>query len=143
MRRSLALLALVLLVAGLGITASGADFTSGSATPGNSFSAAADFNTVAVTATDPGANLHGTIALAATATSERGIANVLYQTAPAGTSTWTDACVAASAPFSCSFDTTAVADGLRDVRAVATDQGGYQRTSATIAARRIVAEVFW
>src|SRR4051812_34076982 len=137
MRRSLALLALVLLVAGFGISASGADFTGASATPGNSFSTAADFNTVAVTATDPGANLRGTVTLAATATSERGIATVRYQTAPAGTTTWTDACVASSAPFSCSFDTTAVADGVRDVRAIATDQAGYAKTSATIAARRI------
>jgi chitinase len=137
MRRSLALLALVLLVAGAGITASGADFTGASASPANSFATAADFNTVAVTATDPGANLHGTVTLAATATSERGIATVRYQTAPTGTSTWTDACLASSAPFSCSFDTTAVADGVRDVRAIATDQGGYTKTSATIASRRI------
>jgi hypothetical protein len=137
MRRSLACLALVLLAAGFGITASGADFTGGSASPSNAFGTAADFNTVAVTATDPGANLQGTVTLASTATSERGIATVRYQTAPAGSGTWTDACVASSAPFSCSFDTTTVADGLRDVRAVATDQGGYQMTSATIASRRI------
>ena len=137
MRHSLALLALVLLVAGFGITASGADFTSGSASPGNAFTSAADFNTVAVTATDPGAILRGTVTLAATASSERGIATVRYQTAPAGTSTWTDACTASSAPFSCDFDTTTVADGLRDARAVATDQAGYQTTSATIASRRI------
>src|SRR6185312_2564862 len=65
------------------------------------------------------------------------IATVRYQTAPAGTSTWTDACTASSAPFSCSFDTTAAADGLRDVRAIATDTAGYQRTSATIASRRV------
>jgi chitinase len=137
MRRSLACLALVLLVAGFGITASGADFTGGSASPANAFGTAADFNTVAVTLSDPGAALHGTVTLAATATSERGIATVRYQTAPAGGSTWADACVASAAPFSCGFDTTAVADGLLDVRAIATDQAGYQRTSATIAARRI------
>jgi chitinase len=137
MRRSLACLALVLLAAGFGITASGADFTGGSASPSNAFGTAADFNTVAVTASDPGAHLSGTVTLASTATSERGIATVRYQTAPAGSGTWTDACVASSAPFSCGFDTTAVADGLRDVRAIATDQGGYQKTSATIAARRV------
>jgi chitinase len=136
-RRSLALLALVLLVAGVGIKASGADFTAASASPGNSFATAADFNTVAVTLTDPGATLHGSVALAATATSERGIATVRYQTSPAGAGTWTDACVASSAPFSCSFDTTGVADGLRDVRAIATDTAGYAKTSATIASRRV------
>jgi hypothetical protein len=136
-RRSLALLALVLLAAGVGVTASGADFTSASRSPGNAFSTAADFNTVTVTLTDPGATMHGTVTLAATATSERGIATVRYQTSPAGAGTWTDACVASAAPFSCAFDTTAVADGLRDVRAVATDQAGYQKTSAAIASRRV------
>jgi chitinase len=136
-RRSLACLALVLLVAGFGITASGADFTGASASPGNSFAAAADFNTVAVTMTDPGAQLHGTVSLAATATSERGIATVRYQTSPAGSGTWTDACVAAAAPFACNFDTAGVADGVRDLRAIAVDQAGYQQTSAVIAARRI------
>lgn len=137
MRRSLALLALVLLVLGAGITASGADFTGGSASPGNAFAAAADFNTVAATMTDPGTPLRSTVTLASTASSERGIATVRYQTAPAGTSTWTDACTGSSAPFSCSFDSTAVTDGLRDVRAIATDTAGYTRTSATVASRRI------
>jgi chitinase len=136
-RRSLSCLALVLLAAGVGVTASGADFTAASPSPGNSFAAAADFNTVAVTLTDPGATLHGTVSLAATATSERGIATVRYQTSPAGAGTWTDACVASSAPFSCSFDTTAVADGLRDVRAIATDQAGYAKTSAVVSSRRV------
>jgi hypothetical protein len=136
-RRSLACLALVLLAAGFGVTASGADFTVASSSPGNSFGAAADFNTVAVTLTDPGASLHGAVSLAAAAASERGIATVRYQTSPAGAGTWTDACVGSVAPFSCSFDTTAVADGLRDLRAIATDQAGYQQTSAVIASRRV------
>jgi hypothetical protein len=136
-RRSLALLALVLLALGAGVTASGADFLQASASPGNSFATAADFNTVAITVDDPGTPLRGTVSLTSTATSERGIANVRYQTSPAGAGTWTDACVGSSAPFSCTFDTTGVADGLRDVRAVATDTAGYQRTSATIASRRV------
>ena len=137
MRRSLALLALVLLALGAGITASGADFTHASASPGNSFAAAADFDTVAVTLNDPGTPLRGTVSLSSTATSERGIATVRYQTSPAGAGTWTDACTGSTAPFSCTFDTSGVADGLRDVRAIATDTAGYQRTSATIASRRV------
>jgi hypothetical protein len=136
-RLALALLALVLLAAGIGVTASGADFTAASKSPANTFATAADFNTVAVTMTDPGATLHGTVALASTATSERGIATVRYQSSPAGAGTWTDACVASSSPYSCSFDTTTVADGLRDLRAIATDQAGYAKTSAVIASRRI------
>ncbi len=90
-----------------------------------------------MTVTDPGSPLRSSVTLASTAGSERGIATVRYQTAPAGTSTWTDACTASSAPLSCSFDTTAVADGLRDVRAIATDTAGYTRTSATVASRRV------
>jgi Bacterial Ig domain len=136
-RRSLACLALVLLAAGFGVTRSGADFTAGSSSPGNAFAAAADFNTVAVSLTDPGALLRGSVTLAATADSERGLAGVRYQTSPAGAGTWTDACVAASAPWSCAWDTTGVTDGLRDVRAVATDSAGYQRTSPVISARRV------
>jgi chitinase len=136
-RRSLALLALVLLALGAGITASGADFTHASASPGNSFTTAADFNTVAITLNDPGTPLRGTVSLTSTSSSERGIASVRYQTSPAGAGTWTDACTGSTAPFSCNFDTTGVADGLRDVRAIATDTAGYQRTSATIASRRV------
>jgi hypothetical protein len=137
MRLRLALLALVLLAAGIGVTTSGADFTAASKSPGNTFGTAADFNTVAVAMTGLGTPLRGTVSLAATATSERGIATVRYQSSPAGAGTWTDACVASSAPYSCSFDTTTVADGLRDLRAIATDQAGYTRTSAVIASRRI------
>jgi Bacterial Ig domain len=136
-RRSLACLALVLLVAGFGVRASGADFTGASSSPGNAFAAAADFNTVAVSVADPGAVLRRSVSLAATASSERGIATVRYQTSPAGAGTWTDACVASAAPWSCAWDTTAVTDGLRDLRAVATDGAGYERTSAVIASRRV------
>jgi hypothetical protein len=129
--------ALVALIAAAGVTVSGADFVSGSASPNNSFSAAADFNTVAVTVTDPGAALHGTVTLQSTATSERGIASVRYQTSLAGANTWTDACLATTAPFSCDWDSAGVADGMRDLRAIAVDQAGYQRTSATVASRRV------
>jgi chitinase len=137
MRRALLCLAAVVLLAGAGVTASGADFTSGAKSPGNAFGAAGDFNTVAVAVQDPGAALRGTVALAATATSERGIASVRFQTSPAGAGTWTDACTASASPFSCDFNTAGVADGVRDLRAIAVDQAGYTRTSAVVAGRRI------
>jgi chitinase len=128
----LALAALIPLRAG----ASGATFVAATANPGATFGAAADFNTVSVALTDPGTNLRGTIALAATAASDRGIATVRFQTTTAGGSTWTDACTATVAPYTCAFDTTTVADGLRDIRAVATDTAGYARTAA-VSSRRI------
>jgi Big-like domain-containing protein len=115
--------------------ASGADFVAASANPGASFATAADFNTVAVTLTDPG-TMRGTVALAATAASDRGIAKVTFQTSPAGAGTWTDACTATTSPYTCAFDSTTTADGLKDVRAVATDGAGYART-ATLTSRRV------
>lgn len=132
---ALALCALVAL-AGVHTAASGADYTAATANPGTSFATAADFNTVAVALTDPGTNLHGTVALSATAASDRGIANVAFQTSPAGANTWTTACTASSAPYSCAYVTTSTADGLRDIRAVATDTAGYSRT-ASVTSRRV------
>jgi Big-like domain-containing protein len=128
-RASLLWLALAAVALSGVVTESGADFTRSSASPGNAFVAAADFNTVAVSITDPGTPLRGTVALQATASSERGIDRVRFQSSPAGAGTWTDACEDASAPYSCNWDTAGVADGSRDVRAVAVDQAGYQRTS--------------
>jgi hypothetical protein len=132
---ALALGALVALIP-VHAAASGADFTAATANPGTSFATAADFNTVAVSLTDPGANLRGAVALSAGAASDRGIATVSFQTSPAGADTWTTACTASSAPYTCAFDTTAVADGQRDIRAVATDAAGYSRT-ATVTGRRV------
>jgi hypothetical protein len=73
------------------------------------------------------------VTLQATASSDRGIDHVTFQSAPAGTTTWTDACTATAAPYSCDFDTAGVADGSRDLRAVAVDQAGYQRTAGVSA----------
>jgi chitinase len=121
------------LAAGTGLTASGADFVPASSSPGNAFAAAADFNTVAVSMDDPGTPRSGVVPLSATATSERGIDRVRFQTSPTGAGTWTDACEDTSAPYACDWDSAGVAGGLRDVRATAVDQAGYQRTSTVLA----------
>jgi hypothetical protein len=135
-RVALALAAILVAAVPAGITTSGATFVASSANPAASFATAADFNTVAVSLTDPGTPLHGTVTLAASAASDRGIASVRFQTSPAGAGTWADACTATVAPYTCSFDTTTVSDGLRDVRAVALDSAGYSRT-ASVSSRRI------
>jgi hypothetical protein len=130
-----ALLALAAL-AGLlpfGIGASGATFVAATSNPGASFTTAADFNTVTVTLGDPGSPLRGTVTLSADASSERGIANVRFQASPAGANTWSDVCTDATAAYSCAWNP---ADGLYDLRALATDTAGYTR-SATVATRRI------
>jgi chitinase len=135
-KRALVALALLGVLVPLRVGASSATFVAASANPGTTLSTAADFNTVAVALTDPGSPLRGTVALAATAASDRGLASVRFQSAPAGSSTWTDICTDTVAPFTCAFDTTTVADGSRDVRALALDKAGYTRT-AVVAARRI------
>ena len=129
---TLALLAFVPLLA----RASDATFAAASANPGSTFATAADFNTVTVALTDPGTPLRGIVALAASAGSSRGVSSVRFQSAPAGTTTWTDICTDTTAPYACDFDTAALPDGLRDLQVVATDAAGYSRT-AIVSSRRI------
>jgi chitinase len=128
-----ALIALVLLALAGGVTASGADFTATSSAT-SSFAAAADFNTVAVSLTNPGTPLMGTVGLSATASSERGVAAVVFQAAPANTGDWVTLCTDAVAPYTCAWNTTVIADDSYDLRATATDTAGYG-TSSTVAAR--------
>ncbi len=119
--------------AAAGLTASGADFVPASSSPANAFTAATDFNTVAVAMDDPGTPRRGVVSLSATASSERGIDRVRFQTSPAGAGTWTDACEDTSPPYACDWDSTGVSSGVRDVRATAVDQAGYQRASTVLA----------
>ena len=128
---------LVLLVAALsgGVGRSQAVFVASSANP-TTFSAAAVFNAVAVTLSDPGTPLRGTVALDATATSDRAIVSVRFQSAPAGSGTWTDRCTDTSAAYTCDWDTKALADGYYDLRAIALDASGYSQTS-TVTGRRV------
>jgi Bacterial Ig domain len=98
-----------------------------------------DNNGPSTTMTDPGAYLRGTITLGATADdgAGSGVANVKIQRSPAGAGTWTDVCTDTSSPYSCSFDTTTVSDGLYDFRAIGTDNVSLTTTSAVVANRRI------
>ena len=92
-----------------------------------------------VTMTDPGATLSGTVTLSATATdADSGIAQVVIAYAPTGTpagGSWTTACTLTGSPYSCRFDTTALAGGGYDFRAVATDSAGNTSTSAPVTNR--------
>jgi chitinase len=129
------LLAVLLLVAvsiPASVTRSGATFVASTANPGATFNSAADFNTVSVSLLDPGSPLRGTVSLSATAASDRGIASVRFQSAPAGSGSWSDICTDAVAPYTCSFDTTTVGDGQHDVRALATDTAGYSRSDVVV-----------
>ena len=98
-----------------------------------------DGNGPATTLTDPGANLRGTVGLTATATDpDAGVVSVAFQHSPAGAGTWTTISTDSTPGdgFSASFDTTGQADGLYDLRALATDDVGNTSTDV-VANRRI------
>lgn len=95
-------------------------------------------NTVSTVAVeDPGAYLSGTVSVGATASSTAGVASVRIERAPSGGDTWTPLCTDGTAPYACGWDTTTVADGLYDLRAVMVDGRGATSTSAVLSARRV------
>jgi chitinase len=126
--RALLVLLAVIGAATAGVVSSGADFTAKSTSP-TTIGAAADFNTVAVSLGTVNTPLTGTVALTATASSNRGVANVKFQYAPSGTTDWVDVCTDTTSAYGCSWNTPAIADGTYDVRAYATDTAGYSRAS--------------
>lgn len=84
--------------------------------------------------------LRGNVTLAATVGdgAGTGVASVAYEIKPSASTTWTQACVAPAAPWSCAFSTAALTDGTSyDLRAVATDAIGNATTSAVLAGRRV------
>jgi hypothetical protein len=92
----------------------------------------------AATLSPPAATLSGTVTLSATAADAgSGIASVQFQRAPAGTTNWTTICTDTSAAYSCAWDTAGETGGLYDLRVVATDVAGNERTSATVTNRRV------
>ena len=96
-----------------------------------------DTDNPTVTLTDPGTPVAGTIALSATASdSSTDIQQVVFERAPAGSSTWTAIGTDTTSPYTASWDTTAVSDGQYDVRAVATDKTNNTNTSL-VASRRV------
>src|SRR5688572_16331335 len=100
---------MVALLAASSVLATGANFGGTTTAGGNTFAAAPDWVAPWTSLNDPGANLSGTIPLTASATdAETGVASVTIQRAPGGGGAWTDVCTDSSAPYSCSWDTTAV-----------------------------------
>jgi hypothetical protein len=89
-----------------------------------------DFTPPTAELTDPGTVLHGTVDLSANAgDAASGIASTTYQASPTGADQWTD--------VPASWDTTMVADGLYDLRAVVSDRAGHTTASAAIQERRV------
>lgn len=95
-------------------------------------------NTVSsVSMNDPGPLLSGTVALTASATSTAPIASVRIQYALTGGSGWTDVCTDTTSPYTCAWDTTKVADGAYDFRAILTPASGAATTSRTVTGSRV------
>ncbi len=88
---------------------------------------------------DPGANIRASVPFTLTASdAHSGPASVRVQYSPAGTGSWSDACVDLTSPLTtCSWDTTTVAGGLYDLRAVVTDVAGNTFTTSRYAGRRV------
>lgn len=86
-----------------------------------------------VTTTSPGSLLSGTVTLAATASdADSGVASVLVEYRASSTSPWVPVCTDTTAPYSCRWDTTQVADGTTySFRSTATDAVGNATVSAT------------
>jgi chitinase len=104
----------------------------------NEGAAQADATGPTVALTSPGQYLLGTMTFSASAADAgSGVASVRIQSAPAGTSSWSTLCTASASPYSCSGDSTQLADGLYDLRALVTDGAGNQTASAVLTSRRV------
>jgi hypothetical protein len=113
------------------------DMAGNSSTSATVASRLVDNTVTSVSMEDPGLWLSGTVTLTATAASTSGISTVAVQYSPSGGSAWTNVCSDASAPYSCGWDTTRVANGSYDLRAVATDGLGRDTISTVIASRHV------
>jgi len=86
-----------------------------------------------VTMTLPASPLSGTATLASTAAdADSGMAQVQYSYAPDGTSSWTAACTATNAPYSCTLNTTSIVDGTYSFRAISSDAAGNVSTASVV-----------
>lgn len=117
---------LVAVASATGPSFSTAAFASQSQNSSNRIGAAADWTPPTVSLADPGAPLRGVVAIAAAASDgETGVRDVAIELRPVGAAAWTPLCTAASAPYSCTWDTRTAADGEFELRATATDRAGY------------------
>ena len=125
--RLLALIGLLVALGAAGSGLSGASYNATSANPRTEISSAADWAPPTVSLTNPGSAIGGVVKLVASAADEygSGVASVRIQRSLAGAGNWTDVCTTTAAPYSCSLDTTALANDYYDLRAVATDAAGF------------------
>ncbi len=124
-----------LLLAAFGLAAaetSSAEFTSQSDTE-VSVSSAPDWTPPLVSLNNPGTPVSGMVALSATASdADSSIASVTIQRRPAGSGSWTNLCTLNATPYTCSWNTTVLADGSYELRAIAVDAHTNSATSAVV-----------
>ena len=94
---------------------------------GNTFTSSSitvniDSTAPTVSLNNPGSPLSGTVALSASTAGDA--TTVVFSRSPAGAASWSTIGTDGSAPYGASFDTTAVPDGLYDLRAVVNDAVG-------------------
>jgi hypothetical protein len=100
----------------------------GNSTTSSSHTITVDNTAPTPTLDDPGPAIRGTVTLSASSDSDT--QTVEFQRSPSGQNTWTTIATG-GAPFSASLDTTALADGVYDLRVVATDLSGHVGASGT------------
>src|SRR6202011_6096057 len=95
--------------------------------------------TGSVTAPAASANVRGAALTVSSNSADggSGVASAQFQRSAAGANTWTTIGTANSSPWQVSFDTTAVADGLYDLRVITTDNAGNTFTSALVTNVRV------
>ncbi len=88
---------------------------------------------------DPGPILRGTVTFVSVASdADSGVARVQFQRAVAGSGSWVNAGSAVTvAPYQRAFNTSSIADGLYDFRAVVTDNAANVTNSAAFAGVRV------
>jgi hypothetical protein len=87
---------------------------------------------------DPGQFLRGTVALSASPSDTgAGVQSVDFQVSPANADTWTSLGVDTTDPYGVDWDTTALADGVYDLRIVVTDNAS-NTSPSTVVEDRVV-----
>lgn len=93
-------------------------------------------SSVSVTSPAAGATVRGgAVSLTAAASSNRGVTSVRIEVKPTAGATWAAVCTTAAAPYTCSWNTSAIVADSYDVRAVLLDGSGATTISATVTVR--------
>lgn len=97
-----------------------------------------DNTAASISLKDPGTVLAGSVTLEATASSTAGVTSVRFEYAPSGTNAWSVIGTDLTAPYSLGWSTTAVTNGVYDLRAVMVHGTDATTTaSAVLGARRV------